>query len=137
MIIKITPDIEKARSILNMAEKTEKFIQEIFKKIGIEENQSILVREYYEIIRELASAVLSISGYKAIGENAHKETIDYLSNFKEFSSQEIFEMHELRIRRNKNSYEGVEIKSPYLENRKEEFENIINKLKEILKKKLK
>ncbi len=137
MIIKIAPDTEKVYSILNMAESTEKYVKKIINKIGIEENQSLLVREYYEIIRELASAVLLSKGLKAIGENAHKETIDYLSNLKEFSSQDIFEMQELRIRRNKNSYEGKPIKSPYLENKKEQFERIIHKLKEIIKKGLK
>jgi len=137
MIIKITLDMEKVRSILNMAENTERYIKEIIIKMGIGENQSVLVREYYEIIRGLASAVLLSKGFKTVGENAHKETIDYLSNLKEFSSDEIFEMQELRIRRNKNSYEGKPIKSPYFENKKEKFESIIHKLKDIIKKKLK
>jgi hypothetical protein len=137
MIIKITPDMEKVRSILSMAENTEKCIKEIIIKVGIGENQSVLVREYYEIIRELASAVLLSKGFKAVGENAHKETIDCLSNLKEFSSSEIFEMQELRIRRNNNSYEGKPIKSPYFENKREKFESIISKLKNIIKKNLK
>jgi len=137
MIIKITPDLERAKSILNTAENTEKYIKEIIKKIGIGENQNVLVREYYEIIRELASAVLLSKGFKAVGENAHKETIEHLSNFRELSSQDIFEMQELRIRRNKSSYEGEPVKSPYFENKREKFDNIISKLKNILKKSLK
>lgn len=128
--------MEKVRSIFSMAENTEKYIKEIIIKMGIGENQSVLVREYYEIIRELASAVLLSKGFNAVGENAHKEIIDYLSNLKEFSLEEIFEMQELRTRRDKNSYEGKPIKSPYLENKKEKFELIIRKLKDIIKKKL-
>ena len=136
MIIKISSDKEKAKSMLKMAENTEKFIKQIIQKIGLEEHQSLLAREYYEVMRGLASAILFVDGFKAIGENAHKEIIGYLSKYNGISEQEILEIQELRIRRNKNSYEGKPIKSPYLENKKGKFENIINKLKIMLEKKL-
>lgn len=137
MIIKIIPDKQRAKSISNMAQDTESFIHNIILKIGINKNQSFLVRDYYEVIRELATAVLLISGFKSIGDNSHKETIEYLSNFKEFSESEISEMQELRIIRNQISYEGKPVSINYLETRINKFNNIINKLKQILEKKLK
>jgi len=137
MITKIIPDKEKAKSILRMAETTEKNINQIIQEMGLGEHQSLLTREYYEVIRELVSAILFADGFKAIGENAHKETIEHLLNYEEISEEEISLIQDLRIRRNKSSYEGRPIKSPYLENSKNKFEDIINKLKKILEKRLK
>lgn len=133
MIIKIKPDKERSKSILKMAESTESAIKKLIKAIGIKEGQNIIVREYYEIIRELATAILLSNGFKAIGNYAHKETINHLSKYKEFNKEDILEIQNLRIKRNKNSYEGKPIKSPYLENKKEKLNLIIKKLKKILK----
>jgi len=136
MIIKVFPDKERAESMLLMAQATEETIKEIIEKIGLEKAQNMIAREYYEAIRELVSAILLTEGLKASGEYAHKEIIDYLSNYKEFSQEEINELQDLRDRRNKSSYEGKLIKSPYLENKKEKLDSIIDKLKSKLKKKL-
>jgi len=136
MIIKVIPDREKAESMLGMAEKTENALSQIIAKIGLNENQSIIAREYYEAIRGLVTALLLFDGLKAVGEYAHKETIDYLSNYKEFSQDEITAIQDLRIKRNKSSYEGKPIESPYLENKKEKFDKILEKLKYVLRKRL-
>lgn len=136
MIIKITPDKERAESILRMADSTEVSVKEIIKQIGIKE-QNLITREYYEIIRELSTALLMTDGFKAIGEYAHKETINYLLKYKELSKEEIMDIQDLRMKRNKSSYEGKPIQSPYLENKKEKLDLIIKKLKFILKEKLK
>lgn len=130
------PDKEKARSMLVMAEYTEKSLRKVLEKMSLEEHQSMIAREYYELIRELATAILILDGFKAIGESAHKETIDNLSRHKEFLQDEIYDMQELRLKRNRNSYEGKPIKSPYIENKKQKFDLIILKLKENLKKRL-
>lgn len=137
MITKITPDKERADSMFKMAKSTENVLIKIMNKLGLEEDQSMIVREYYEIIRELITAILFFDGFKTKGENAHKETIDYLSKYKEFSEDEIFSLQDLRIKRNNNSYEGKPIKSPYLENKKQKLDLIIRKLKNILEKRLK
>lgn len=137
MIIKIKPDNERAQSMFDMAKSTETSLKKIILKLGIENDQSLIVREYYEVIRELATSILFIEGIKIIGEYSHKETINNLANYKEFSQDEIIEIQDLRIRRNKSSYEGKSIKSPYLENKKTKLDLIINKLKSILDKRLK
>jgi len=136
MIIKIMPDKERAMSIFNLAKSTELALNEITQKIIIGENQSLVVREYYEIIRELITAVMLCEGLKATGENAHKETINYLSKCEDFSHDEILMIQDLRIRRNNSAYEGKPIKSPYLENKKDKLDSVIGKLKKILEKRV-
>jgi len=132
MMMKILKDKEKAKSLLKMAEQTEKFLKEIFSSNIIKEHQSMAAMQYYDIIRSLATALLLCKGFKATGENAHKETIDYLSNFKGITILEIEKIQDLRIRRNKSSYEGKPIESPYLENNQRNLDLIISKLKSIL-----
>jgi len=99
MLIKITPDIERAKSLMDMAEKRE-------------------------------------DGFRAIGEYAHKEAIDYLSNYG-FSHEDLSLLHDLRIRRNKSMYEGKQINPSYLENNEKSIVRLIRKLKTLLKFKIK
>jgi hypothetical protein len=84
---------------------------------------------YYEIIKELVGAVLILDGLKAVGEYAHKDAIDYLKNYKEFSEKDIFFMNDLRIKRNNSSYEGKKIDPSYLKNKKNIITEIIERLK--------
>lgn len=98
---------------------------------------TILAENYYEIIKELISAILLIDGVKATGENAHKELIEEFSKYKELDEAEIRIIDDLRIRRNKSSYEGKQIESSYLENKKDTLIKIIKEIKVILKNKLK
>lgn len=133
MIIKVSPDIEKAKSIKSLIGDRENFVE----TINIDKFSTIAAENYYEIIKELATAILLIEGFKSVGEDAHKELINYLSNYKKFSEEEIFLMQDLRIKRNKSSYEGKQINKEYVIYRKERFRGIIHKLKEILNEKLK
>ena len=71
-LIKVTPNREKADSILNMVNKTLEMISEI----DAEKFPSNVIKEYYEVIRELLSVLLLLDGYKTIGEGAHKTLID-------------------------------------------------------------
>lgn len=132
MIIKIAPDKEKANSIQRIVKIREDFLE----KSDIKEYSTILAENYYEVIKELATAILLTEGLKTIGENAHKELIDALSIYKEFSQEEIFIIPDLRMKRNKSSYEGKPINQDYLLTKVETFKKIIEKLKIILNKKL-
>ena len=57
-LIRVTPDKEKARSILKMVEATLEMIRFI-DKIKFPSN---VAKEYYEIIRELISIILLLDG---------------------------------------------------------------------------
>ena len=132
MMHKIFPDKERAKSILKMAIDRENTINSV--KISY---STIIAESYYEIIKELSTALLFLNGLKATGENAHKEIIDSLSKFASFDSYEISMLQDLRMRRNKSQYEGKPFDASYLESKKDFILSIIDKLKKIVAKKIK
>ena len=132
-LTKITPNKEKAKSILKMVETT----IEMINNLSTDKFPSNITKEYYEVIRELLSIVLLLDGYKTYGERAHKKLIEYVEkNYKEFSKYEISLIDNLRNTRNKIAYDGFFIEKDYIERKKKDIEIIIKKLKEIIKKKL-
>jgi len=132
MIIKVTPDKEKVKSILMLVENRGEFVS----SIDIEKFPTIATENYYEIIKELATALLLLDGLKTTGESAHKELIDSLLNYKEFTRYEIFLMNDLRVKRNKSSYEGKKVDKSYLQNKKENVLALIRKLKKLIRSRL-
>lgn len=124
-LIRVSPDKEKARSILKMATIS----LDMVKTIDLERFPSNVVKEYYDIIRELISTVLLLDGYKTYGEGAHMKLIEYLeTNCKRFSGYEISVIDDLRNLRNKISYDGFFVQKDYVKRRKEIIEEIIAKL---------
>ena len=132
-LIRITPNKEKANSIFKMVEIT----LEMIKQIDKNKFPSNIAKEYYEVIRELISIILLLDGYKTMGEGAHKRQIEYLeANYKEFSKSEIAFIDELRITRNKIAYDGFFVKVSYIDRKLIYILKIIDKLKEIVCKKM-
>ncbi|MBC8500971.1 MAG: hypothetical protein ISS25_04505 [Nanoarchaeota archaeon] len=132
-LIRVTPDKEKANSILKMVNKT----LEMVKEIDIGRFPSNVTKEYYEVIRELISIVLLLDGYKVAGEGAHKKLIEYLeSNYKQFGAYRISLIDELRIIRNRIAYDGFFVKKDYLERKLGDIKIIINELNQIIKDRL-
>src|SRR5660398_128665 len=110
-IIKTAPDREKAKSILKMVETT----LEMIDTIDSSRFSSHVVKEYYEVIRELITVILLLDGYKTQGEGAHKKLIEYIgNNYAEFKVHDIMLIDDLRIIRNKISYNGFFITDDYL-----------------------
>ncbi len=132
MIIKVIPDKEKVKSMIKLVEKREEFVSSI-DEIKFPTNAA---ENYYEIIKELAAAIFLLDGFKATGESAHKEIINSLAKYKEFDESEISILDDLRITRNKSSYEGKQVEISYIENKKDKLLSIITKLKGLLNKKL-
>ena len=132
-LVKITPNREKAKSIMKMAEITLAMITDIDKS----KFSSNVTKEYYEIIRELISVILLLDGYKTIGEGAHKRMIEYLNaNYKQFNAYEISLIDDMRILRNKIAYDGFFVKESYLERKLQDIKDIIAKLKAIIEGKI-
>lgn len=132
-LIKITSNKEKARSIFKMVEIT----LEMIKQIDKSKFPSNIAKEYYEVVRELISIILLLDGYKTMGEGAHKKQIEYLdANYKEFSKYEIDFIDDLRVTRNKIAYDGFFVKESYIDRKVNEILKIIDKLKEIVCKKI-
>lgn len=133
ILIKVTPDKTKAESIVKMAKVT----IEMIKTINIEKYPSNVVKEYYDVIRELMSVILLLDGYKVYGEGAHKQIIEYIAkNCKQFSSAEIILIDDLRITRHKISYDGFFVKPDYVNVRKDRIAAVIKKLESVIAGKL-
>ena len=132
MIIKISPDKEKVKSILQLINEREEFIS----SIDHEKFSTNATENYYEIIKELANALLLLDGLKTAGEYAHKDLIDHLINYKEFSESDIMFLNNLRIKRNNSAYDGKKIDPSYLVNNKKRILELINRLKKLIKNKI-
>lgn len=132
MIIKTTPDKEKAKSIIQLTREREDFV----KTVDHRKFPTNAAENYYEIVKELSSALILLDGFKAVGENAHKDLIDFLENYKSFSEADIMFLNDLRIKRNNSSYEGKKIDPSYLANNKNKILSIIERLKKAIMQKL-
>lgn len=132
-LIKITPDKEKGKSILKMVDTT----IEMIKVLDIAKFSSNVTKEYYDVIRELISVVLLLDGYKTYGDGSHKKLIYYLQlNYNQFNEYEISMIDDLRIKRNKISYDGFFVERDYIERKVKDIIKIIAKLKSIIKEKI-
>ncbi|MEM3113469.1 MAG: hypothetical protein QXI33_03560 [Candidatus Pacearchaeota archaeon] len=125
-LIKITPDSEKVKSILRMAA----LLEERIKNQDPKKMFSLIISDYYEIIKELLTAVLLVDGWKTL---SHKDLIDYLGqNYGDFNKHEISKLDSLRSIRNKIAYEGFFASFEYLQTNEVFFKDIITKLKKII-----
>ena len=132
-LIRVTPDRQKAESILKMANTTIEMLQSIDKH----KFSSNVTKEYYDVIRELMSIVLLLDGYKTFGEGAHKRLVDYIEkNYKEFTMYEMLFIDDLRITRNKITYDGFFVQADYIGRKIKDIQKIIDTLNIIIKKKL-
>lgn len=133
MIIKIEIDSERAKSIYEMTLNREKFI----KTLEINDNSATVITEnYYEIIKELGTIILFLEGLKATGESAHREIIDYIGKINILNPEEVGIAQDLRLKRNYSSYEGKQISQSYLIQKMKFLEDIINKLRKAVEKRL-
>ena len=132
-LIKVTPDKEKAKSMLKMIKTT----IDMLTYLDIVKFSSNITKEYYDVLRELMSIILLLDGYKVYGEEAHKKTIEYIEiKYKTITEAEINLLNDLRIKRNKISYDGFFIEPEYIKNKLERIKKIIIKLEKIISLKL-
>ncbi len=133
MIINVSVDKEKVKSMISMTETRERFI----KKAEYKQFPTIIAENYYEIIKEIGTAILLLDGKKAIGDYAHKEIIEQLKTNDYIDELESRVIDDLRIKRNKSQYEGKQFELVYIENNEKRLLLIIQKLKKIIDKKVK
>lgn len=131
-LIRVTPDKEKARSILKMVDTTIEMIM----TIDVSRYSSNITKEYYDVLRELIGIVLLLDGYKTYGEGAHKTMIEYIKNYEEFARFEIVLIDELRKTRNRIAYDGFFVDREFIERKLDDIYNIIKKLRKIINYKL-
>lgn len=132
-IVKVAKDKEKAKSILKMAKTTIDMVRTIDEK----KFPSNVLKEYYDVIRELILVVMLLDGYKTYGEGAHRKAIEYLgNNYDKFQEHEILLVDQLRIKRNKIAYDGFFVREDYVERKRVQIENIISKLVKIVEERI-
>lgn len=130
-IRKVEPDESKIKSILKMCSVRLRMIKT---QKTDEETASILIESYYEIIKELLTALLLKHGLKS---DNHECLISFFKkNYLGFE-YEVGLIYELKNIRNKITYEGVFVDKNYLMKNKLEFEHIIDLLNSLITKKAK
>jgi len=129
-IFKITKDRERAEDLLIMAEER----LDILKVIPKDKTYKI-IEEYYEIIKELLTALMYTDGYKTL---SHKTLIDYFAkNYGELDEDQIKIIDILRKFRNDVVYYGKKISESFLLNNQKDIKRIISLLIKLVKEKLK
>lgn len=132
-LIRITPNKEKAKHMLKIAEITVERLQ----RVDFKEFITLTIKDYYDVIKELMTAVALLDGCKTEGDGSHKKLIEYIEmNYKEFKRHEIQIIDDLREKRNRTYYEGLFIPEDYLEKRRDDIKSVIAKLKMIINDKL-
>ncbi|MCK5474138.1 MAG: hypothetical protein KAI53_01920 [Candidatus Aenigmarchaeota archaeon] len=133
-LIEITPDRQKANSMHRMANTR----LEMLSTMDTVKYPSLVIEGYYEVLKELITALTSLDGYKAKGEGAHKILIEYVgeSYKNEFCEADIYLLDELRRIRNKINYDGFFVKEEYVARNKKIIFEIIRKLNEIIEKRI-
>lgn len=126
-IRQISIDKDKINSILKMCDVRLRFIKK--QKID-EETASLITEDYYEIIKELLTALLLKNGLKS---EDHECLISYFKNYYPTCEYEINKIYELKNIRNRINYDGVFVEKQYLIKNKLEFEHIIELLIKLIK----
>ena len=94
------------------------------------------LNDYYDVLHKLMESYTSLIGVKFIGDNAHKELIDFISKVFFEDEDKIF-LQNLRQFRNQIYYEGFNVSQDYLKRNVNDIEEIIhiliNKLQEMLR----
>lgn len=120
----------EAESLLKIA-KTR--IRDNKRRERTDENTSLIVESYWEIIKQLITSSLNLDGYKSYSQEC---LISYLKEFYDLSNEEINLIDELRRLRNDIDYRGKFLKKDYLERKEEKINQVISKLEKKVEKKL-
>lgn len=125
-IKKIQPDSEKIKSIRKMCKVRLKVMKQI--KLD-DESASIIAADYYEIIKELLTALLLKNGFKS---NNHECLISFFQKKYSNYEYEATIIHQLKNVRNRISYDGIFVQKDYITSNKLEFKHIIKILNKLL-----
>jgi hypothetical protein len=118
-IFKISKNPLRAKSLIVMA-------KERLEDINNESKPYKIIEQYYEVIKELITALMYSEGFKTL---SHKMLVFYLEkNYSIFYKSEIMLIDELRILRNSILYYGEKVEKEFLLNHKSSIDSIIDKL---------
>ena len=113
VVRKRTPDMPRARSLIEEAEKRNKFLNEILNKIGLlDKNANYFIENSYDILIELIRAKLLIDGFSSSGKGAHEAEVSYMRKL-DFNESDVGFMNDLRYFRNGILYYGKNFDKEY------------------------
>jgi hypothetical protein len=128
-IFKITPDKERAGSLLEMAKERVGMIKLIPRSKVYK-----IIEDYYEIIKELLTAVMYLDGKKTL---SHVKLIEYFSErYRELDRGQLRVLDVLRRNRHGIVYYGKKISEEFLINNESVIKRIIDVLIKLVEKKL-
>ena len=127
-IFRITKDVKQSISLKELAADRLKDIRKLDKPYKI-------VEEYYEIIKEIVTAIMYAEGWKTL---SHKALFTYLQNNhkQHFSEGDFRLMDKLRVTRNDLMYYGKRVDEAFLINNEARIKIVIDKLFTLLNSKL-
>lgn len=117
-----TSNPEQARSLLRMSRIR---LKDNDRRERTGENISLIVEGYWEVIKQLTTALLNLKGFKSYSQDC---LIVFLEEFYNFDRSEIELMDQLRRLRNDIDYRGEFLDIEYLERNEESIQTIIRKL---------
>jgi uncharacterized protein (UPF0332 family) len=123
----VQPDTERIKSILKMCEVRLRVTEAVELD---DQTASVIAADYYEIIKELLTALLLKNGLKS---DNHECLIAFFKNKYPKYEYEIQAIHQLKDVRNRVSYEGIFVQKSYIEMNKLEFKHIIELLEKLVK----
>lgn len=123
VIRKITPDINRAKALVEESKKRKDFLNQILSKIGLsDDNANYIIENAYDLLLGLLRAKLLRDGFSSQGLGAHEAEVSYM-RLLGFSEEQVRLMNDLRYYRNGILYYGKSFDSEYA-----------NKIKDLLEK---
>ena len=132
MRLSVRKDYEKARAIRKMIGNRKIFVRDFKDKVDV----TIICENYYEIVKELATALFLCRGIKFIGNYAHKELIKETIRLLDLDESFFILFDDLRLRRNGSLYYGEGFERNYLVNNEGRLKILIDKIEKGLVKEL-
>ena len=123
----VTPNKEKAKALLKMAEIT----LERLETTDTEKYPSNTLLDYYDAIHKLLEAIAASKGLKFRGEGAHAELIDFISKT-ELDEHSRALLQQMRDYRNRISYEGFSLNRNYITLNTGKINGIVSRLRQKL-----
>lgn len=136
IVNKITPDLERAKSLVAESKRKIHSLQEQAEKIGIkDENSNDYVEYCYNIIMYLLRAGLYLKGYASSGQGAHEAEVSYL-RILGFDEKDVQFMDKIRYFRNGILYYGTSLDAEYAQKCVEFTKRISAKLNRLIEREL-
>lgn len=110
---KQSPDILRARSLINESEDSYKILLSFVERMGADDNNANhVIKNAYDIIMEMVRAKMLSDGFSTTGKGAHEAEVSYMAEIG-FSSRDVDFSNDLRYFRNGILYYGKKFDKEY------------------------